>query len=402
MKIKELITLSHKLSKSKNRSLNFANWVAFVSVVVGSLALVVSLSILNGFDNTLKTTASKFTSHIVVQNINSSNIPITRKSELLAIENVRDVVPILQNEAMLVAKKNTEGVLLKSLANSTEKNFEQYIKQGTLTFSSDTTNEIIVGESLLNKLDAKIGDDVLIYTMAKDAGFAVENVQEQQFKIKATYSTGMVKYDDNVAFVPKNTLAKMLNITADSVSYFEVYVDNLDNVAQTAMLIDSTLGFPVFSVSYYDINRNIFSWIELQKEPIPSVLAIISIVAALNIITMLIITIVEKTHSIGILRTLGLNNREIVGMFVGRAIETSVSGSIMGIVLSVTFILLQTKFTLITLDPKIYYIDKLPVDLQANYIFIVLGGTVLLSIIAAIVPSLIAIKVSPIRAIRFK
>jgi lipoprotein-releasing system permease protein len=405
LKNKELFYLAKKITKSNNKFINFANLVALISVVVGCLALLLSLSILNGFDKKLRETAIKFTSDICVITINGSEIEDIDevRNQILENKNIRDALPVLQTEGIVSTPKYTEGISLQSINPQNDiKNFAQNIIEGEFSFSTVDANEIIIGKALAKKLNAKLGDKLMIYALKSKDNISFSAASFSQFTIKAIYSSGMEQYDNSVVFFPYLALANFLEKPPTVATYFEIYLHDIDNVYQVAYQIDDHLGFPFFSSTFYEINSSIFKWIELQKEPIPIVLAIISLVASFNIITMLIITVVEKSHSIGILRTIGLSNKKIILIFVSIALRTAFIGSIIGLALSSIFVFLQTKFSLITLDSKIYFIDRLPIDMELIYVIRVLGLALIFSLLASLIPSIIAVRVSPVKAIRFK
>lgn len=405
MKIREIYILAKNLTKSDNRFLNLANIIALLSVVIGNIALLLSLSILNGFDEKLRETAIQFTSDISVQTLNGSEMEDAAdiKRKILTVKSVTQAVPTLQTEGIVTSPQYTEGISIQSInPNNDIKNFKKNIVKGSFRFSSDTVKEIFIGQPLAQKLNVKIGDKLMIYALKNQDHISFSSATYSQFKIKAIYNTGMGQYDNSVVFCPYQTLANFLDRSSNSATNFEVYIDNLDKAEEIAKQIDLALGFPYISFTFYTLNRSIFAWIELQKEPIPIVLTIISLVAALNIITMLIITVVEKSHSIGILRALGLESNKIILMFVMLSLRIALIGSIIGITLSLIFAFLQTQFSLISLDSKIYFIDSLPISMKPIFIFSVLGLTFLFSLIASLIPSRIAVKVSPIKAIKFK
>ncbi|MDR0927057.1 MAG: FtsX-like permease family protein [Ignavibacteria bacterium] len=401
-----IFKLASKITKSSDtRFLNFANIVALVSVVVGCIALIMSLSILDGFDTKLHDTARKFTSDICVQTINATELyDVANKMQILkSIDGITVIHPVMQTEGIVSTPKYTEGIALQSidLADG-NKNFVENIVSGKQHFTSDTAQEIILSTTLASKLDVKLGDNIMIYAIKDNDHISFSSATYSQFKIAALYNTGMQQYDNSVVFFPFNTLAKFLDKGGDCATYLEVKVSNLDDVDAIAKNIDETLGYPIFSLTYYDINRSIFAWIELQKQPIPIVLAIISIVASLNILTMLIITVVEKTHTIGILRTMGMQGSDIVKMFAMLSLRIAAIGAAIGIALSVAFTFLQNAFAIIKLDSKIYFVDSLPINMHWEYIVGVAVLTITFALIAAIVPAIIAVRITPIRAIRFR
>ena len=405
LKTRELYKLANRLAKSNNRFLNFANTVALLSIVVGSIALFISLSVLNGFDKKLRETAIKFTSDIYVQTINGSEIANAEnvRNQMLKINGIREAIPVLQTEGLATSKDYTEGISLQSINPKEDiKNFKSNIIEGEFAFSSDTAKEVIIGEALAKKLNLSIDDKLLVYALKNKEHISFSSASYSQFKIKAIYRTGMEQYDNSVVFFPYAALANFLEKPKNIATYFEVFVDDLEAVAEISEEIVNQLGYPLLSRTFYEINHSIFAWIELQKKPIPIVLTIISIVATLNIITMLIITVVEKSHSIGILRALGMQGKSIVQTFIFLGMRIALLGSLIGLFFSMAFVFLQNKFSLITLDSKIYFLDSLPISMEIHYIFGVIGLTLIFAFFASLIPSVIAVKVTPIKAIRFK
>ena len=404
MKYEKLFYIAQKLTKSNSKFINFANLVALISVTVGCLALLLSLSILNGFDKKLRESAIKFSSDICVITIDGSEIVNIDEVRQKILENneIKDALPVLQTEGIVVSPQYTEGIALQSINPQNDiKNFAQNIIEGDFAFSSDNADEIIIGKSLAKKLNAKLGDKLMIYALKSKENVSFSAASYSQFEVKAIYSTGMEQYDNSIVFFPYPALASFLEKSPNTATHFEVFLKNIDNANKVANQIADLLGYPFFPLTFDEMNSHIFAWIELQKEPIPIVLAIISLVASFNIITMLIITVVEKTHSIGILRTLGMNNKKIVLIFVSIALRTAFLGSIIGLAISSTFVFLQNKFSLITLDSKIYFIDKLPIEMELIYVVTVLGLTLTFALLASLIPSIIAVKTSPVKAIKF-
>jgi lipoprotein-releasing system permease protein len=407
MKAYQLYQIANRLTKSKDKLLGFANIVAMLSVVVGCLALILSLSILSGFNEKLQETAIKFTADICTQTINGTrieNADITAK-QIANVSGVRKVVPVLQTEGIITSPSYTEGISLQSISFTNDaKQFRNNIVETTNPniFSSDTANEIVISQTLARKLNVKLGDKLLVYALKNTDHISFSSATYAAFKVAAIYNTGMGQYDGSVVFFNYVALADFLEVPSSIATYYEVYADDLSDVSNVSRKIDEQLGYPFISFTYYEINRSIFAWIELQKEPIPIVLTIISIVAALNILTMLIITVVEKYHSIGILSAIGMTKRNIIQMFVMLAMRTAVIGAMFGAFISVGFILLQDKFHLITLDSEIYYVDFLPVSFDIWYVLGVILMTFIFAFFAALIPSIIAVRISPVKAIRFR
>ena len=387
-----------------SKFLNFSQIISFCSVLLGTLALILSLSILNGFDYKLRETAKKFTSDISIYTINNTYINNidSIKNYILKNEGIKYVTPVIYSEGLISTKNYTCGINIQSIdINNSLNNFHNNIIEGIFKFSNSTAKEIIIGKTLARKLGVKIGDKILLYALKNTETINFSSITYAQFSVKAIYNTGMLKYDETVIFCPIQTLANILEMPLKTANYLEVYINNIKNVDKIAIKLEDNLGYPFFPVTYYDINKSIFAWIELQKEPIPIVLAIISIVAILNIVTTLIIAVVEKTNSIGILQTLGLSRKNLIKIFLFQGIRTTILGSVSGCLLAFIFCILQINFGIIKLNSSIYFLDTLPINLDISYFILVIGITSLISIIASFIPAAIATKITPLKAIKF-
>ncbi len=405
MNLESLNLISSGLVRgSASKFLSFAQKVAFFSIFVGSLALVLSLSILNGFDDKLRETAKKFTSDLAIYTIN--NEPINNieeySAQILKMPNVCGVSPVVSADGLISTKTFTEGVAIQSIDTDVSyRNFDKNIVAGGFSFSSDIAKEIIIGEELATKLSVSVGDKVLIYALKSNENISFSSASYAPFEIKAIYRTGMLQYDGTVVFAPFNSLAHFLELPQGTATYFEVYTKEAAQVDELATLIEDKLGYPFFPLTYYEMNQSIFAWIELQKEPIPLILGIISIVAILNIVTTLIIAVVEKTHSIGILQTIGLERKKLVAIFVFQGVKSASVASLSGTVFAVILTYLQNTFKIIRLDSSVYFLDLLPIKLELHYCLIVIGITLFFAFLASFIPALIATRISPIRAIKF-
>ena len=260
----------------------------------------------------------------------------------------------------------------------------------------------MIGGRLAGRLGVKKGESVIIYAIK---GYSAENFQFpeiEKFTVSGIYETGLAKYDDIYAYVPFEKAKEIFDIPAGSATHFEASLKNPENARMASRDLDELLGFPYFCFSVFDLHRDIFAWIDLQKAPIPIVLTLISLVAVLNIITILLISVIEKTRSIGILKALGMSGKEIVFVFVFRGVMIGLLGTTLGCGLGFLFGILQQNYGLISLKGEIYYLDKLPVDMKIWHFQVVALMTLLLSFLASLLPSWLSVRVKPIRSVRYK
>lgn len=381
----------------------FVWWASVVSITLGVIALTLSLSILDGFYNAIEENAVRFTSHIKIFTFNRKTVDDPKevgKKILASVAGVKFVFPSISKEALLKTKSFVEGITLQSLHTKNIQGLEIFgISKNNLL--STEFDGIVLGRMLANRLGIKLGDTVVIVSFAGTDSALVPSTKLAKVNVAGIFESGMAKYDDLVVFSGNRTISKLLGDQSLNINTFDIYVDDIKNVDKISKVIEERLGYPFFCFTYYDLHSSIFAWIELQKQPIPLVLSLITIVAVFNVVTFLLINIVEKTKSIGILLTLGLNSRYIVLIFLRLAFKITLTGLFLGISISLLFSFLQKEFQIIHLDPKVYFFSALPITISINHYFIVAAFTLLLSFAVSVIPSVIASKIKPVEAIRF-
>lgn len=391
---------------NSNKFIAFAKSVAVISVALGTMALIISLSILNGFDKSLRAKAIKFSSHITVTSFDRVELPNSEsniKKLNAAFPEIIGIEPIIEGECLFRFKDNVEGLLFRGVKPKSDINdFHKNIISGEYKFTDSLAKEIIVSKSLARKLNLKIGDEAVIYVVKIEDTQNIPFPKVNKFKVAAIYETGMSKYDDNLILMPFRTAQRMLSMQNDYVSKYEVNINDISNARIIADSIDLVLGYPHFAITVFDLHRAIFSWIELQKEPIPLVLGLISIVAVLNIITALLLLVVEKTNTVGILRTLGMRRMQLIKVFIWQGLRLGFIGTVAGLGIAFLFSIVQEQFGIIRLNGELYFLDRLPVDISLSYYIIVASVSMFLSFASSFFPALIAVRISPLKAIRLK
>jgi len=398
--------LSSKLFSGGSKFLRFTRLIAIGSVALGVIALIVSFSILEGFEKTIKSTASQFTSHVSVVTFSRQPFSITPSSLSLLkshSSSIVSVLPIIERECLLQGKnQNIEGAVIRSVSSDTFSLLSpNYVFEGRNTFTQSTTNskEIILSKRMANRLQKSIGDSILITVISITDSIQTTNFDYAQ--VIGMYETGMAQYDNIVAFVPLHSAQQLFSLSNNVYTNLDIMLTSVDEAKKVSIDIENYLGYPFYARSVFELHSSIFTWIELQKQPIPIVLSLISAVALFNIITTLLVSIVEKTHSIGIVRSLGLSSKTLLLLSLFQGLRIGVLGSVIGITISLLFYWLQSQFFLITLNPEIYFIDHLPIVLVPDKMLIVVGITIGISVLATIIPALVLTRISIVKALRF-
>ncbi|MBS1536265.1 MAG: ABC transporter permease [Bacteroidetes bacterium] len=403
-KLSSFVARRYGQSYRRRRFISFTRLVAFFSVMIGSMALILSLSVLEGFEQSLRENAVKFTSHIHLvgfRNKSLPNYPAVLAKLTNEIPEIKSVAPTIEREGLVRSHGETEGVKLKGVDAQTEITLRpKKIIEGRFAFSNPRSQEVLIGKKLARKLNCSIGDTLIITTILTDES-GQPNPLIRQFRLVGIYETGMAQYDDIYVYLPLETSRVFFQFPENSVSGFDIMLHSITNVNAVARHIEDLLGYPYFALTITDLNSSMFAWIELQKKPIPIVLGLISIVAVLNVLTMLLISVVEKTHSIGILRAIGMQRRDIMRVFIIQGIGVGAAGTFAGCGLGYVLCALQSWFGFIRLEGDVYFVDVLPIAFSVWHFVTVVGFSLLISFLATLIPAWIATRISPIKALRF-
>lgn len=400
--------ISSRLSTGvrRKRFLNFTKIVAMLSVVLGCMALILSLAILEGFDRKLHQTAEKFSAHIIITSFNREQLPDYENTIAIIKHNfdeVKSVEPIVEREGLIRSSIHIDGITINGvIPELSVTGFDRFIIEGEYSFSSTDAKEVIISQRLSQKLGVGIGDKLVIFTMRDNYALNLGGMKADNFIVTAIYKSGMVQFDDVLVLIPYDRAIKFFDMPEGTASSYKVMLNDMFTSPQVVDSLEAFLRYPYFGFTIFNYHGSLFSWIELQKEPIPLVLGLISLVAVLNIITTLLITILEKTNTIGILRTLGMRKRDLLFSFISRGFSIGLLGTLIGVSLAYILCKLQDIFGIIKLKGEIYFLDELPIAIVAEHYLLVAAVSLTLAMLATIIPATIAVTISPLRAIRFQ
>jgi len=394
--------LSAGLSRGEStKFLNFSRLVAFGGIALGSMALIISLSVLEGFEHKLFESAVSYTSHISARSY--SNKPLENSDEVIdelktKFPQITRISKNIDGQALIRKAKDIEGIGLRGVESKQQLEKIQ-LKDGSLDSTLNSQYSLAIGTGLARKIDAKVGDEVIIYGLVPDK---LTESRIKKMKITAIVQTGMAKYDDILAITSYEIAREMFAYPEGAISLLEIDIDDINQATNLATQFEDVIGFPYFFLTYFDLHIQEFMWIQLQKEPIPLALGFIVAVAALNVITVLLITVVEKTKAIGLFRALGMKRKYIMFLFFQQGLKITLGASLFGCLLGFITCWLQDTYSIIKLDGSIYFLDVAPVSFNPNHYAIVILTTLLLGLVVTIIPAYAASRVNPVTALRFK
>lgn len=367
--------------------------------------MTLSLAIVQGFQTEIKKKVIGFGSHIQITKFDSKN-----QIEALPISINKDFYPDLKNEkgikhiqvfankgAILKTDEDNLGVIIKGIGSDFDWSFfENYIVEGEKLNIDSTkkTNHILISESIAKKLHLKLKDEVLCY-------FIQQPPRYRKFVISGIYNTGLGEMDEKVVIADIGHIQKINNWEDHQVGGFEVLIDDFDKIDEMDELVYNRIGYDLVSTSIKEIRLDIFNWLELQDMNVIVIISLLILVCGIDIISALLILILERTNMIGILKALGSRNKSIRKIFIYNAGYLILSGLVYGNILGIGLSLLQLKFGFLTLPQEAYFIDVVPIELNFLNLLLLNIGTLITCLLMLIIPSNIIANIDPIKSIRF-
>lgn len=387
----------------QDRFISFISAISIIGIALGVAALIIAISILNGFEKTITEKITDFDSHIQItsyQTILPDYHRILPELYEMLQPDVESVSPYASKIAVISSKKGKEGVSLKGIMPDVRSiNVKENIVEGKFVLGSGS---IVIGRKLANKLYVSIGDKVTIFALSRDEIPSPEHLPNiKRFIITGIFESGMAEYDDLNAYVSLDEAQELFEI-GDNITGYDIKLKNISKINSCKDYLSDKLRYPHAVRSIYQIHRNIFTWIELQKKPIPIVLGLITIVAVFNIIGTLLMIVLEKTNAIGTMKSLGARKRQIVAIFLYQGGFLAAAGIILGNLLAFILTWLQLEYSIISLPSSVYFVSKVPVSLSWEIFLEVSALTLVLCFLASFIPSYIGSKVQPISTLRFQ
>ncbi len=260
---------------------------------------------------------------------------------------------------------------------------------------------IVLGRYLAGEIGAEPDDTVSLFILRGNTqSMSTAKPIAKQFEVAGLFETGMYDYDAILCYIPLHIAQALFNMD-NQITGIQVRIENFYDANKIAQKIEANLGFPYYTVPWSETNKNLFSWMTLEKWGMFLVLALIIAVAAFNIISTLMMVVMEKTVDIGILKALGATKKSIVRIFLLQGVIVGSLGTIFGASLGMLLVWIQQHYKIISLPPDIYSISSLPMQLRFWDLIAVVALALILSILSSIYPAMRASRLSPVDAIRY-
>lgn len=405
MKLPLYISRRYTRSKKDSKFISLISTIAIIGISLGVAILIIALSILKGFEETLTNKLIAFDAHIQISSykgiLPDYKLEMDNLKNLLT-DNLEDINPFAAKLAIISSKAQKEGVTIKGiLPDNNSLQIKDNLVEGEYLLNGNDIPSIIIGRKLANKLLVSVGDAVTVFALPKDEAPSQDNYPNiQKFVVTGIFESGMAEYDDLNSYVTIEAAQRLFNLGSNIMGY-DIKLKDMAKADSLTEHLNSSLKYPYAARSIFQIHRNIFTWIELQKKPIPLVLALIILVAVFNVVATIFMIVIEKTNAVGIFKSLGASSTQIIGIFILQGIYLGLTGIVIGNIFAFVIMEAQLQLNLISLPSSVYFMSSVPILLEAETFFGVSLVTLILCALASLLPSYIASKIQPISALRF-
>ena len=407
--------IAERLVRGRREGTSFSrpvNVIAIAGIATGLAVMILAVAILTGFKQQIREKIIGFGSNIQIVNFDSNlsfeTVPVHQGQEFIPkiknIPGIKHVQVFATKAGIIKTGDNIQGVVLKGVGPDFDWSyFSASMTEGEVFRVTDSTrtDRVIISKKISDMLRLRTGDSFAMH-------FVQDPPRMRKFVISGIYETSLEEFDKIYVFCDIGHIKRLNGWDDDQVSGFEVFIDNFGKLDEMTSAVRAAIGYQLFRdedkfnvISIRDKYPQIFDWLNFQDINVIIIILLMLTVAGFNMISNLLILILEKTNMIGILKALGSHDKIIRKVFLYQAAYLIGKGLFWGNIIGIGLSLLQLKTGLISLDPSSYYIKTVPINLQLIHIILLNAGTMAAILVILLVPSKLISRISPVKAIRY-
>ena len=390
-------------SKRKTAFISTITYISFFGIMLGVAVLVIVMSVMNGFESEVMTRFISNDSHIRIRSFNDRPFEYDQDLEnmLMSDSLITGHSPFIESYAMIKGDY-TEGALLRGVDIGTMESvnlLKDQIIAGKKEFGTedDGLPGIILGKGMADKTASIIGNELFVISPAISSTFSQPPVMK--FIVTGIFETGLAEIDGGMAYISLKSAQRLFKMK-DKINGVYVQLSSIDHTDRIKDFLKRDLEYPKTAVSWKDMHKNLYAWMEIEKLMMGTILSLIVLIAALNILSSLSMIAMEKKQEIGILMAMGATKKTIMRIFMIQGMIIGVVGTALGLILGLAVSYIQLKYQIVSLPGDIYFINAMPVKIRAADLLIIGIVSLTLTFISTIYPSRQAGKMLPAQIIR--
>ena len=404
-KLEKKITLRYLRTRKSDGFINIISIFSFIGISLGVAVLIIVMSVMNGFRTELISKIIGSNPHIIVKSF-QNDINLKKIENLKKLKKIEKILISADGQAVIVNKNYTKGIQLRGYKKNSFQNLD-LVKNKTFEGNKKLNHKhISIGKELSYNLNVNIGDKIVLMSPSGIESIVGTLPKQDTFIIDSIFESGLIEFDDNVAFININDLQGFMNLKENEKS-IEIFLNNPNNVNQLKEII-SNIFVDSFIYTWNDLNKSLFSALKIERNVMFIILSLIIIVAAFNIISGLTILVKNKTKDIAILKSIGVKNFSIMKIFFLVGLSIGLLATVFGIFLGVIFsiyveeirMLISEIFNIKIFPEEIYFLSKMPYEINFKSIGIIGIISILITIVVSIYPAFKAAKLDPIKSLK--
>lgn len=383
--------------------------IAITAIALGIIIMLIAVATGLGLQYKIRDKMAGFKGHVQIVNYDNNNsdvstTPVEKNQDFYpkfdSISGIKNIQVFANKGGILRTETDFEGIIFKGVSTDYDWTFfEEYLIEGKVpNFNQPRTKEVLLSQTVVNRLQLKLNDTILATFLKTENSKLPSN---RKYIISGVYNSGFAQFDKSFMIGDIREVQSLNKWSENQVGGFEVLLDNFDEITEKSNQIYKEISSTLNSKSIVEAYPNVFEWIKLFDNNVWVIIGIMIIIAGINMITALLVLILERVQMIGILKALGSTNTSIRKVFLYNASYLILKGLFWGNVIGLFIIFIQHYFKVITLNPETYYVTTMPVYISFTAIVLLNIGTLFLCFLMLIIPSYIITKIEPSKSIKF-
>lgn len=404
--------IANRLSRSKEYKNSISSpivKIAIIAIALGMMMMIISIATGIGLQRKIRDKVAGFNGHVVISNYDNNSSKTTQNPisieqdfypQFKTVSGIKHIQVFATRAGIIRDEKTFEGIVLKGVGENYDWSFfQEYLVAGELPqFSDQQSKKVLISKIISDRMQLEVGDTFDTFFIKQESNILPKR---RVYHVSGIYDTGFEEFDKNIVIGDINQIRGLNQWDDNQVGGFEVFVEDFDQIEKKSKEIYQAIGVTLDSQSLFEQFPQIFQWLQLFDGNIAIIIIIMMIVAGINMITTLLVMILERTQLIGVLKTLGTNSWSIRKVFLYNASYIIGRGLLIGNILGLFLIFLQFQFELVTLDPHNYYVQVAPVYISISQILVLNVSTLILCTLMMLIPSYIITKISPAKTLKF-